>query len=151
VEQGEFHVPLRLDSIAYEKMLMTFLGPVELWRLSTTPGDTALRHRLYAAAGIDRRNNERLKRGELDIGAEAGMVNELAPELNDGKRLGTVLRDLAQDHLNRSSRWRPNRNVEWRGWVRSEHNEYLNWRCWLPMTHRRALLFKSASFLQAVR
>jgi hypothetical protein len=24
-------------------MLMTFLGPVKLWRLSTTPGDAALR------------------------------------------------------------------------------------------------------------
>ncbi|MFC0387263.1 ATP-binding protein [Muricoccus vinaceus] len=102
----------------YEQMLVNFLGPVELWALSTTPGDTALRNRLYAALGfkealrrlarvfprgsavdeIDRRKNERLKRGELDARAEAGVVDELATELTDGRGMGIVLRNVAQDN-----------------------------------------------------
>ncbi|MHB0712839.1 ATP-binding protein, partial [Roseomonas mucosa] len=101
----------------YEQMLVNSLGPVELWALSTTPGDTSLRNRLYAAVGfsealrrlarvfdrgsavkeIERRKNERLKRGELDTRAEAGVVDELAAELIDGKGLGIVLRDVAGD------------------------------------------------------
>ncbi|WP_241667012.1 ATP-binding protein [Roseomonas nepalensis] len=113
-----FLAVLQAGGAKYEQMLMNFLGPVELWALSTTPGDTALRNRLYAAVGfsealrrlarvfprgsavneIDRRKNERLKRGELDTRAEAGVVDELAAEMTDGKGLGIVLRDLVQDN-----------------------------------------------------
>ena len=108
----------------YEQMLVNSLGPVELWALSTTPGDTSLRNRLYAAVGfsealrrlarvfdrgsavkeIERRKNERLKRGELDTRAEAGVVDELAAELIDGKGLGIVLRDVAGAAASPSSR-----------------------------------------------
>jgi hypothetical protein len=35
-----------------EVKLVNSLGPVELWALSTTPGDTALRNRLYARIGF---------------------------------------------------------------------------------------------------
>ena len=47
---------------------------------------------------IERRKNERLKLGELDTRAEAGVVDEIAAELIDGKGLGIVLRDVAPDH-----------------------------------------------------
>ena len=50
-----------------------------------------------AVKEIERRKNERLKRGELDTRAEAGVVDELAAELIDGKGLGIVLRDVAGD------------------------------------------------------
>ena len=109
----------------YEQMLINSLGPVELWALSTTPGDTSLRNRLYAALGfsealrrlakvfkrgsavkeIERRKNERLKRGELDTRAEAGVVDEIAAELIDGRGLGIILRDLVVDQN------RPGRNL----------------------------------------
>lgn len=113
-----FLAVLTAGGAKYEQMLINSLGPVELWALSTTPGDTSLRNRLYAALGfsealrrlakvfkrgsavkeIERRKNERLKLGELDTRAEAGVVDEIAAELIDGKGLGIVLRDVAPDH-----------------------------------------------------
>ena len=97
----------------YEQVLVNSLGPIELWALCTTPGDTALRNRVYGAVGfseglrrlarvfprgsalkeIERRKDERLRRGELDARAELGVLDELARELTDGKGLGIVLRD----------------------------------------------------------
>jgi len=78
----------------YEQMLINSLGPIELWALSTTPGDTGVRNRLYDRVGfseglrrlakvfpagsalteIERRKAERLTRGELDTKAELGVI-----------------------------------------------------------------------------
>ena len=94
------------DNAKYEQMLVNSLGPIELWALSTTPGDTSLRNRLYDKVGfseglrrlakvfprgsalkeIERRKADRLTRGELDTKAEAGVVDELASEMVDGTR-----------------------------------------------------------------
>ncbi|MGI4795627.1 MAG: hypothetical protein ACRYG8_16450, partial [Janthinobacterium lividum] len=40
------------DQVRYEQMLVNSLGPVELWALSTTPTDVALRNRLYERIGF---------------------------------------------------------------------------------------------------
>jgi intracellular multiplication protein IcmB len=97
---------------AYEQLLINSLGPVELWALSTTPGDTNLRNRLYARVGfseglrrlskvfpagsaideIERRTKARLRKGDLQDKAGSGVVEELANELIDGHGLGLVLR-----------------------------------------------------------
>ena len=94
-------------------MLVNSLGPIELWALSTTPGDTGLRNRLYDRVGfseglrrlskvfprgsalkeIERRKKDRLIRGELDTKAELGVIDELAGELLDGHGIGMKLRD----------------------------------------------------------
>jgi intracellular multiplication protein IcmB len=101
----------------YEQMLVNSLGPIELWALSTTPGDTGVRNRLYdrvgfseglrrlakvfprgsALAEIERRKAERLTRGELDTKAELGVIDELASELIDGRGIGMKLRDPDED------------------------------------------------------
>lgn len=98
----------------YEQMLVNSIGPVELWALSTTPVDTALRNRLTqrlgfseglrrlvkvfprgsAAEEFERRKDERLRRGESDGRAEEGVIDEIANELIDGKGIGIVLRDI---------------------------------------------------------
>ena len=104
---------LQVDDAKYEQMLVNQLGPVELWAFSTAPGDTALRNRLYDRLGssealrrlsrvfpsgsaqkeVNRRKDERLRRGEQDGRAETGVVDELTAELIDGRGLGIVLRD----------------------------------------------------------
>jgi intracellular multiplication protein IcmB len=101
------------DGAKYEQMLINSLGPIELWALSTTPGDTGVRNRLYDRVGfseglrrlakvfprgsalkeIERRKAERLTRGELDTKAELGVIDELARELIDGTGMGMKLRD----------------------------------------------------------
>ncbi|WP_158746704.1 ATP-binding protein [Acidisphaera sp. L21] len=101
------------DGAKYEQMLVNSLGPIELWALSTTPGDTGVRNRLYDRVGfseglrrlakvfprgsalkeIERRKAERLTRGELDTKAELGVIDELARELIDGTGMGMKLRD----------------------------------------------------------
>ena len=40
------------DGERWEQKLVNQLGPVELWALSTTPADTALRGRLYDRVGF---------------------------------------------------------------------------------------------------
>ena len=40
---------MQIDNSKYEQLLVNSLGPIELWALSTTPQDAALRNRLYAA------------------------------------------------------------------------------------------------------
>jgi intracellular multiplication protein IcmB len=105
------------DGAKYEQMLVNSLGPIELWALSTTPGDTGLRNRLYDRVGfseglrrlakvfprgsalkeIERRKAERLTRGELDTKAELGVIDELAGELIDGTGMGMKLRDQEVD------------------------------------------------------
>ena len=107
----------------YEQMLVNTLGSKELWALSTTPGDTALRDRLYEAIGfsealrrlsqvfprgsalteIERRRSERLKRGELEIGADAGVIDELAGELVDGRGIAFKLRAFEDANKERTA------------------------------------------------
>ena len=98
-------------------MLVNSLGPIELWAFSTTPTDVALRNRLYELVGfseglrrlsrvfptgtakkeVGRRKDERLRRGEEDGRAQAGVVDELADELINGRGLGIVLRKHEAD------------------------------------------------------
>ena len=108
--------------VQYEQLLVNSLGPVELWALSTTPGDTNLRNRLYAKVGfseglrrlskvfpdgsaldeIERRTKARLKKGDAQDRVEAGVVDELADELIRGHGLGLVLRPYeaeAREHF----------------------------------------------------
>ena len=102
--------------VSYEQLLVNSLGPVELWALSTTPGDTALRSRVYAAVGfgeglrrlsivfprgsalkeIERRTKARLKKGDVADRVEASVVDGLAGELVRGHGLGIVLRPDGQ-------------------------------------------------------
>ena len=103
-----------VDADKWEQLLVNSLGPVELWALSTTPGDSALRNRLYGRLGfsealrrlsrvfpfgsakkeIAQRKDDRLKRGEKEEGAAVGVLDELANELTNGTGLGIVLRDI---------------------------------------------------------
>jgi intracellular multiplication protein IcmB len=98
--------------VQYEQLLVNSLGPVELWALSTTPGDTNLRNRLYARVGfseglrrlskvfpagsaldeIERRTKAMLKKGDMQDKVESGVVDDLADELIRGHGLGLVLR-----------------------------------------------------------
>ncbi len=107
------------DGAKYEQLLVNSIGPIELWALSTTPADTALRDRLYAKLGfsealrrlarifprgsaqkeIERRKSDRLTPGELDAKAENSVVDELARELTDGVGLGMKLRDAENDNM----------------------------------------------------
>jgi len=102
----------RAEQAHYEQFLVNSLGPVELWALSTTPGDTSLRTRLYGKVGfseglrrlskvfpngsamdeIERRTKARLRTGDAVDRVEAGVVDELARELIEGHGLGLVLR-----------------------------------------------------------
>lgn len=112
-----FLAVIEADNVKFEQMLVNSLGPIELWAFSTTPVDVALRHRLYARLGpaearrrlarvfqngtakreIERRKDERLRRGEEDVRAQAGVIEELADELIDGRGLGVVLRHFEGD------------------------------------------------------
>lgn len=103
---------LRAEQAHYEQFLVNSLGPIELWALSTTPGDTSLRNRLYDRVGfseglrrlskvfpngsamdeIERRTKARLKKGDAADRVEAGVVDELADELIRGFGVGLVLR-----------------------------------------------------------
>lgn len=103
---------MRAEQAHYEQFLINSLGPVELWALSTTPADTGLRNRLYDRVGfseglrrlskvfpngsatdeIERRTKARLKKGDAADRVEAGVVDELAAELIEGRGLGLVLR-----------------------------------------------------------
>jgi intracellular multiplication protein IcmB len=109
-----FLVTINAYNRNYEQMLVNSLGPVELWALSTSPHDVNLRSRIYsrlgpaegrrrlavafpkgtATAEIERRKDERLKRGEQQDRAEEGVYEELARELFDGRGVGMKLRDV---------------------------------------------------------
>ena len=108
----------RAEQAHYEQFLVNSLGPVELWALSTTPGDTSLRNRIYERVGfseglrrlskvfpngsamdeIERRTKARIKRGDSADRVEAGVVEELASELIEGHGLGLVLRPYEGSH-----------------------------------------------------
>ncbi|MGI4796152.1 MAG: hypothetical protein ACRYG8_19265 [Janthinobacterium lividum] len=109
-----FFAILNVNGKRYEQLVINSLGPVELWSLSTTPGDTALRERLYSRVGssealrrlatifpkgsalteIERRKTDRLRSGEMATEAEEGVVDEIASELLKGEGIGMRLRDL---------------------------------------------------------
>lgn len=110
-----FFVNMIIDGSSYEQLLVNFLGPIELWSLSTTPGDTNLRELLYTRLGssealkrlarifpsgtatheIERRKAERLKSGgEADI-VENNVVENLAMEITNGEGLAISLRQVA--------------------------------------------------------
>lgn len=96
----------------YELHVLNLMGPIELWALSTTPEDTALRRRIYDALGttearrrlaqvfprgtalteIERRKQARTRQGETGSVAMGGVVSELADEIINGTGLGTVIR-----------------------------------------------------------
>jgi intracellular multiplication protein IcmB len=105
-----------VNGIKYEQMLVLTVGPVELWALSTTPEDVALRGRMYESLGIGealrrlaagfpagtaavevrRRKEARMKRDPHADGAEveAGVVDGLADELWRGVGLGAPRGDV---------------------------------------------------------
>ena len=96
---------MQIDNSKYEQLLVNNLGPIELWALSTTPDDAALRNRLYEAVGfqealrrlakvfptgsaqkeVERRRSERLRGGEMEAHATQSVVEGLTAELIDGR------------------------------------------------------------------
>ncbi|QEO18867.1 ATP-binding protein [Acetobacter vaccinii] len=108
-----FVLQIRVRAQWYELYLLNLMGPVELWALSTTPEDTALRRRVYDAVGsaegrrrlarvfprgsaadeIVRRRDARMRTGEDQAMAMGGVISELADELVNGTGLGTIIRD----------------------------------------------------------
>jgi intracellular multiplication protein IcmB len=103
---------MQIDNSKYEQLLVNNLGPIELWALSTTPDDAALRNRLYEAVGfrealrrlakvfptgsaqkeIERRRVERLRGGEMEAHATQSVVEGLTAELVDGRGVALMLR-----------------------------------------------------------
>jgi len=99
----------RAEQAHYEQFLVNSLGPVELWALSTTPGDTSLRNRLYEKVGfseslrrlskvfpngsamdeIERRTKARLRTGDAVDRVEArrrlGVGRRVAPAPRNAK------------------------------------------------------------------
>jgi intracellular multiplication protein IcmB len=92
----------------YEQHLINTLGPIELWALSTSSEDVDLRNRIYVALGagrarqilartfpggsarqeIRRRVVLRTERGEIESGATAVVIDEIANELIAQARSG---------------------------------------------------------------
>lgn len=103
----------------YELFVLNLMGPIELWALSTSPKDTALRRRLYDALGttearrrlakvfpkgsaeqeIERREDVRMKAGQDASTALGGVIEDIARELKDGVGLGTVIRMSSEDEV----------------------------------------------------
>ncbi|SFK80411.1 ATP-binding protein [Methylocapsa palsarum] len=110
-----FLAVLQVENSKYEQLLVNTLGPIELWALSTTPGDTALRNRLYDKVGfsealrrlskifprgsalkeIERRKADRVRSGQMEAGAQTGVIEELMLELVDGRGVAMTLRAYA--------------------------------------------------------
>ncbi|HRC26610.1 MAG TPA: type IV secretion protein IcmB, partial [Alphaproteobacteria bacterium] len=85
----------------YEQHLINTLGPIELWALSTSAEDVAIRNRLYARLGasrgrqilavafpggsarteIRRRIHSRSERGETKTAALSAVIEEIVEEL----------------------------------------------------------------------
>ena len=104
---------LQVDDAKYEHDARQPAWPCRTVGVLHRPGDTALRNRLYDRLGssealrrlsrvfpsgsaqkeVNRRKDERLRRGEQDTRAETGVVDELTGELIDGRGLGIVLRE----------------------------------------------------------
>jgi intracellular multiplication protein IcmB len=85
----------------YEQFLMNTLGPVELWALSTSAEDVAIRSRLYQRLGgnkarrvlartfprgsarqeLRRRITLRVERGEVEAAAQSVVIDEMVEEM----------------------------------------------------------------------
>jgi intracellular multiplication protein IcmB len=85
----------------YEQHLVNTLGPIELWALSTSTEDVALRTRLYTGLGamharqilakfhpsgsarqeIRRRVVMRVEKGDIEVGSTSAVIEEMANEL----------------------------------------------------------------------
>ncbi|NDG03886.1 MAG: type IV secretion protein IcmB, partial [Alphaproteobacteria bacterium] len=85
----------------YEQLVINTLGPIEIWALSTSSEDVALRQRLYDSVGsirarmvlaknfpggsarteIRRRVVQRVERGLLEAGSLSVVIDELAEDL----------------------------------------------------------------------
>ncbi|WP_024717055.1 type IV secretion protein DotO [Gluconobacter oxydans] len=109
----------RVNHELYELFVLNLMGPIELWALSTSPKDTALRRRLYDALGttearrrlakvfpkgsaeqeIERREDVRMKAGQDASTALGGVIEDIARELKDGVGLGTVIRMSSEDEV----------------------------------------------------
>jgi intracellular multiplication protein IcmB len=107
-----FLAVMQIDNSKYEQLLVNNLGPIELWALSTTPDDAALRNRLYEAVGfrealrrlakvfpmgsaqkeIERRRVDRLRGGEMEARATQSVIEGLTDELTDGRGVALMLR-----------------------------------------------------------
>lgn len=107
-----FVLVMNANDTTWEQMLVNSLGPIELWALSTTPEDAALRDSLYDRLGstealrrlatvfaagtavreIKRRKDRRVRRGEESERAQQGVVMELSDEICNGVGLGMILR-----------------------------------------------------------
>jgi len=103
---------MQIENSKYEQLLVNSLGPIELWALSTTPDDAALRNRLYEAVGfqealrrlakvfptgsaqkeVERRRLERLRGGEIEARATESVLEGLAAEVIDGRGVALALR-----------------------------------------------------------
>ncbi|WP_061276469.1 hypothetical protein [Komagataeibacter xylinus] len=113
-----FFVVMKAAGQKYEQLLVNMLGPIELWAFSSTPGDTALRSRLFARMHstralrclacvfpggsaekeITRRKAEamRASAGQDEV-VVAGVLNELVEEIVEGKGIAAGLfRRLAE-------------------------------------------------------
>ena len=121
-----FFVMMKAAGQKYEQLLINMLGPIELWAFSSTPGDTALRTRLFARMDspralrclasvfpggsaekeITRRKAEamRLKAGQDDV-IVAGVLDGLVDEIVSGTGIAVGLfRRLAEfDDLRREA------------------------------------------------
>lgn len=107
-----FFVDMSAGEAKYEQLLINVLGPIELWSFSTTPGDTALRARLYkrihfaralrmlatvfpsgsANSEIERRKSDRMN--DLGLATEeafVGVLDELADEIVEGRGVAAGL------------------------------------------------------------
>ena len=116
-EGAPFLAIFRAEAAHYEQFLVNSLGPVELWALSTTPADTALRNRIYDRVGfseglrrlsivfpngsasveVERRTKALMKKGDVADQVEAGVVGELAMEIIEGRGLGLALRPHVEE------------------------------------------------------
>jgi len=113
---------LQIENSKYEQLLVNNLGPIELWALSTTPDDAALRNRLYEAVGfqealrrlskvfpagsaqkeVERRRLERLKSGEMEARATESVLEGLAAEMIDGRGVALALRPHDEEPVRRA-------------------------------------------------
>lgn len=106
----------RVNHELHELFVFNLIGPIELWALSTSPKDAALRRRLYEALGtaearrrlarvfphgsaekeIERREVRRMRDGQDAAMASTGVIAELADELINGRGLGTAVREISE-------------------------------------------------------
>ncbi|AOX18419.1 secretion protein [Kozakia baliensis] len=113
-----FFLQMKAGQATYEQHLINVLGPIELWSFSSTPGDTALRARLFAAVPssialrqlavvfpggsavdeITRRKDARIREAGLGTEeAEDGVIDELAREILDGRGIAAGVHERVRE------------------------------------------------------